>query len=557
MIENLRKYRGLMIALIVIVVISFFMLDRSHSLQSSGGGVPVMQIAGRTYDDKELNNLGENSMKLAQSLASGGDFDVLQFAYNLAGNGSGKEEEMMEKFFTGRMLLRQAKQDYGIHPGEQEISAYLRKLKVFAGPDQTFNPETYKNFVDKYIGRFGMGEKDLRELISDILATKKLTSIIGAGLTVDRDAVAKSMALENQQITGELAKLDLAPYEEKIQPTEEEIKKSWELLSDSFTTEPRRKFSYILVTPTLPEVKPDEATPEPAEDATLSEDAKKEAAKKRDEEKAKRATAAAEERRKKQLESDSAVDTFFNQLLDQKGTGFEELAKANGWTVATSDLFSKIAAPPELDLAIRSSSRGGKAVATLFDVQELASDPTTKFPPPIAVGENQWLIARLDGEEKSRAKTYEEARAEARAQLISEKGTEAIKAAAADYITKIKALMSAGKSFAEAAKEVGIPTTKAFTAITNTYRPDGASEPQNLFEKAQATDPASIAEPIVESDRTFILYVAKREVVKEPNAAARIDAEVSTRATSNETIAFTSWLAARTEEAKVMRVNRR
>ncbi len=179
------------------------------------------------------------------------------------------------------------------------------------------------------------------------------------------------------------------------------------------------------------------------------------------------------------------------------------------------------------------------------------SDAFSKFSEAIAIGENQWLVARLDGEEVSRPKTYEEARAEARAQYISEKAAEALKTAANEAVTKIKTLMTAGKSFADAAKEAGIAETKAFTSIASTYRPDGATEPQNLFEASRNVDPGSIADVIMESDRAFILYVAKREVVRDDIAAAKVDAEIKARTNENETYAFVSWISARVEAAKV------
>jgi hypothetical protein len=224
--------------------------------------------------------------------------------------------------------------------------------------------------------------------------------------------------------------------------------------------------------------------------------------------------------------------------------------------VKTTELFTRSEAPKDLDVSLRSSSRGGKAIDQLFLIQE-TSDPFSKISEAIAIGENQWIVARIDGEEKSRPKTYEEARAEARAQYITEKATEAMKTAANEAITKIKTLLSAGKTFAEAAKEAGIPETKAFTAITSTYRPDGASEPQNLFEAARNIEPGTIAEVITESDRAFILHVAKREVVKEADIDARIDSEATQKTTQNETIAFISWIAAKTEEAKVEQLYKR
>ncbi len=182
---------------------------------------------------------------------------------------------------------------------------------------------------------------------------------------------------------------------------------------------------------------------------------------------------------------------------------------------------------------------------------EPTSDPLSKFSQPIAIGENQWLVARLDGEEKSRPKTYEEAKDEARAQYIAEKAAEAMKTAANEAVTKIKAALAAGKSFADAAKEAGIAETKAFTKVNSTYRPDAATEPKNLFEAARNIDPGALADVITEADRAFILHVAKREVVKEANAATRLDSEVTARANENETIAFTGWITDRTEAAKV------
>jgi hypothetical protein len=61
----------------------------------------------------------------------------------------------------------------------------------------------------------------------------------------------------------------------------------------------------------------------------------------------------------------------------------------------------------------------------------------------------------------------------------------------------------------------------------------------------------------MEDDRAFIVYVAKREVVKAADAVAKIDAEIKSRASENETYAFAAWIAARTEDAKVEQLYKR
>jgi hypothetical protein len=555
MIENLRKYTGLIIVVFVILFISFFFLD-SQSVRNLSSGNPILKIAGRTYNDKEFNTLGSSSLELTSNLARSGDFGLYQFLMGLS-SGATSQNDAAEKFFTGRMLLRQAKEDFGVLPGEEEISDYLQTLKVFAGPDQKFNSDNYRSFIEKGMGRLGLTEKDLRELASDVLAAKKINAIVGSGLGVDRSTITNNLALENQQITGNVAKFELSPFEAKIEPTEEEIKKYWETISDSFTTEARRKFTYIIASPVATdETAADPVAPESIADAAASDEVKKAAAKKKDEENAKRATALAEDRRKKQLELDTQVDDFLFNLEQQKGAGFEELAKTNGWEPKTSDLFPLSNGPKDLAVKIRSSSRPGNATDALFLIKE-SSDPFSKISEAIAVGENQWVVARLDEEEKSRPKTYAEARAEARAQYISEKAAEAMKTAANEAVTRINLLLAAGKSFPVAAKEAGIADTKAFTAIVSTYRPDEATEPKNLFEASRNLDPGKIADVITESDRAFILYVEKREVIKSDETNAKIDGEIASRLNENETLAFAAWIATRTEDAKVEQLYKR
>jgi len=71
--------------------------------------------------------------------------------------------------------------------------------------------------------------------------------------------------LQSQHITGEIAKLDLAPLEAKIDPKEEEIKAYWENTRDAFKTEPRRKFTYIIATPEEAKVETPVTPDEPVE----------------------------------------------------------------------------------------------------------------------------------------------------------------------------------------------------------------------------------------------------------------------------------------------------
>jgi hypothetical protein len=541
MIENLRKYTGLIIVLFVLVLIGFLFMDTS-TMRSGGGGKPYMKVAGRSYTDKEFSNLGASAYQLTQSLAQSGDFPLYTFLFGMSGDAQ-SQDEAMQNFFASRMLLRAAKEEFGIYPGEEEIDSFIRKLRAFTGPDGEFSQEQYRNFIEKGIGRLGLTEGDIRVLASDVIAQAKLAKILGAGLTANRDAVAKNSALGGQRIAVDIARLDLDPIEEKISPSEEEIKGHWETTKDAFKTPEKRKYTYLIAKPTIPA--------DPAEIAALATDATEEAKAEHEKAKAARAAEIAEKRRKAQLETGGKADDFLYQLESQKDLSFDKLAEKEGWELKTTELFALADAPAELKAALRASSTQGTAADELFRMV-VTSDPLSKISPAIAIGEDEWLIARLDETEKVRVQTYEEARAEARARLIGEQAAAALKKATAEASEKIKAALAGGKGFADAAKEAGITIeTVSLTEVSAGYQGDTTKVPSGLFETAKYTDPGALTEPVIESDRAFIIHVGKREIVKQENAETALEAEIRRAEEATRIAAFNSWLTAKTEAADI------
>ena len=556
MIENIRKYTGLLIVFFALVVVALVVGIKDDIFRGGTSGQPVLKIAGRTYNDKEFHQYGSGSLELAQFLARSGDFGLYSFVLGLT-SGAASQDEATERFFINRMIVRQAQDELGVNPGKQEVEDYIRSMRAFAGPDGKFSEETYRMFIDRGIGRLGMTEKDLRELAVDALASQKINSIVGSGLGQNRDITATRIAMDDQRVSGHIARLAIDSYEAAIQPTDEEIKEYWETIQDAFMTEPRRKFTYVIATPEIPqEPAAEEEKPETETTEAVSDEDKAAADVKKAEAKAKKDAELAEARRKKQLELDAKVDDFAFQLEEQQGAGFEELAKETGFEPVATELFTRSAPPAALDVNLRSSSLGGKAIDELFRIVA-TTDPVSKISQPIAIGENQWLVARLDEEEPSRPKTFEEAKDEARDRYINEKATEAMRAAAEKAAEKIKEGLAAGQSFADAAKEAGIENTSEFNKVTASYRPDPATEPRNLFDSTRYVDPGALAEIVVEADRSFVIHVASREVDKNPEAANRIDGGMTQAANANETNAFIGWLAERADAADVQRLSRR
>lgn len=542
MIENIRKFRIIIILGLSLVALGLVLGIKDDLFRGGAGGQGVLRINGRTYYEKEFQLLGTGAQELVMGLAGAGDFGLFMYAQALAGDQTDRQANA-ERFFTNRILLRKAAQELGIQPSDDAIATHIRSMRAFADGDKGFSEQNYRNFIERSIGRLGMTENDFRALIADYLAFERIREITGPGLTENRDATRHQTALESQQISGELASLNIDAFEQSVQPTEEQLKEYWETMKDSFTTEEKRKFSYVIVTPQMPA---------PEEEKPLPDNASEEDKKKREEEKSKKAAALAQAKREKQIETDRLVDDFSYQLEEQNGSGFEELVRKFGWETRTADLFPKSQPPKALDVALRASSRGGRLAEELFRIS-MTDDPLSRISPPIAIGENEWILARLDEVEKAREKTFEEAKDEARLNLVKEKAAEAMKQKAKESVESIRKALADGKSFAEAAKAAGLSGVKTVEKINPGHQPaDG--EPRTLFEAGRFVTPGELADVIEEEDRVFILLITKREVVKEADPVAALDGQVKNSAIRNQYVTFNDWLSARADMAKIERL---
>ena len=168
------------------------------------------------------------------------------------------------------------------------------------------------------------------------------------------------------------------------------------------------------------------------------------------------------------------------------------------------------------------------------------------------------MVARVVEIEPSRVKTFDEAREQARGQLSADQAAAALAKAAAEAHEKIKTSLAEDKTFEEAAKEAGIETEiVALTEVTQSTQVEVEKAPMGLFNAAKFITPGQLAEPVIETDRAFIVLVEKREIVKDPDADSMLKTRVNEANQGNNVNAFVSWLSEKTEAANVQQINRR
>lgn len=546
MIENLRKYPGVIIAALVAVFIGFLLMDTERFFRQSGAG--SIEIDGTKYDFHEFQRLGPSSLKLAQQLSSFQSMDLYRFVMAMSDAKAGSQDAAETSFFTNRLFLRQAAEEFGIHPSDEEVQTFLRERSAFVESDPTnpsskkFNQENYQNFVMNSLGKSGMTEADLFALVRDMLAMEKIQDLLGVATEVKASDIKANFQAMSQKISLSYVTIPLADFTKELKPTDEELKAFWEVRKEKYRTDVRRKFSYLIASPTYPQgAEKAPAAPKPAKEgdpAPEMSDADKKIL---------------EQRRKAEKDVAAKMDDLLADIEESKGGEYEVQAKKYGWNIVHTDFFTSSTIPDALlKLTPRKTTKTVQQL--LFDLKTTA-DPISKFTSSFPVGDADWLMARLDQEEESREKTFAEAQAEVRAEWINEKGRAALLASATETKKKIEEALKAKTTFSKAAADLKLKV-KTLANVKNGETPAGQSEAPSLFSAAQYVNPGALTELVNANDATHIAFVDKREVEKDPSFDSMISTGLGRYQDQMNLTTFQAWLAERRAASKLAESSR-
>ncbi|MCW1885359.1 SurA N-terminal domain-containing protein [Luteolibacter flavescens] len=542
MIEHLRKYTGLIIFVIALLFIGLaFVGDNVTKGHRSGNDPLVLSVDGDQYTASEVQKLGSMPMAMVSGFHM---FDFYEFASILGGVGGAPEA--LHRAFVNRLNIRQAAEDYGVHPSKEEIFAEIKKMTAFQGSDGAFSQANYNDFMTKSISRAGLVESDFLDLVSDKIATRKLTEIIGGGLAVDRNFAANMVARNDQQVTLQLTRLPLSKFQDELKPTDEELTAHWDTTKERYQTDRKIKVSYIIAKPTYPELPKEEVKLPDA----VTEEQKKEAEAKATEKKAADEAKLAEDKRRIDGEMADTVDTFLHNINETEGKDFAKLAEENGWTVVTTDLFARTSLPTELSINTRSTSNPRPIGDFLFQISP-GTDAMSRFSDALPIADGAYLVAHLDEAEEARTKTFDEAKEQVLVDYIAEKAGEALKKDADEKAAKIREALTAGKTFADAAKELGLEV-KSLPAFKSADKVPDEADSSALFEAAATVDPGTLADPLMRPDGATFIFVEKRELVNDPGRDERVNQSLTGLASTQQRIAFSAWLEEKLAAAQIV-----
>ncbi len=577
MIENMRKYTGLMAAVFILLAAGFLFTMNDISGGGGGGmgsGPTVLEANGRILDQQEYRRMGDSTLQLASEAGLHlyvnflivpdapqlqQAMQLLQYGYPNYYRTMGRnlKADDFNRFISNRIIIQQAMQSMGVRASDEEINTAIMSSPSFSSEGK-FDNAKYASFIEKRLGRLGMTEKDLREIVHESLCLNKIIEIVGGGLLVPRQAAQDLLEAQMQAVSISRVVFNRDDFVEKEQPSEEEIKAYWDTHQDAYKTEEQRRINYILLTlPPETQVKsspatlPADATEEQkkahaeAEQARLDADAQV---------KAQLADKRAQDARSIQKEIDQISQEIYNSEEEKKPLDFAAIITKRNRQIIETSLFSRSKLPKEIAaLKLRGNFNKGKTIADfIFGHSTASQDPYDLVSDALPVGEHGWIVFTLEEVVEPTLLDYTAARGAARAQLVSENGSIKVKEAAQAARAATAELVKSGKSFDEAAKEQGL-TPVQIGPFTINDRETQSKDPSYrlLHQKASGLNPGDLSETIDENDRSLFFYLISREVEDTEESKQRIESVINNGKNQIMMIAFLNWLQQQYQEADV------
>ena len=549
MIENMRKYTGLMVVVLVLLAAGLILTMKPGGSGGGGAGNEFMQVNDVSLDQNDFSKAGKNTISAVQRLAQMQNyndfFKFREFVGTLTGNAASETQSQLN-FVTNRILLKQAAEELGLYSAPEVAEKYIQD-NMFQGRDGSHDAKLYSSYIES-LGSLGLKQKDFQQLVAEYMVFVKTRDLIGGGLTPSKVNTIAEDKLNRQDIGISVVSFKLADFEKEIIPTEDEIKSYWETHKDKYKTERTLKLTYVL---TNLDTSDEPKRPTPAADADPA------AVSKQNLEYQEKLVTWTEQRKGHTKILTKIFSDFVDLVQDSEGKDFDKAAAAakeqagEDFSIVNTEAFTITSVPEELkSLTLKNYQAGTQLIDLIFAKKFNAEDVYHNFD-NFTVGRDGNVAIRLDEDIQPQVKSYDDAKDLASADLISKLAGEAMTKAAEDAKAKLTAAVADSKSFSDAAKEAELTATEMapFNASTP---PTEVTNAADFFRIAQITAPKTVATKLSTSDDSAtIIYVATRTLTLEGDEALKETQLVEQAANSQKYWTFNAWINGLTEKAEL------
>ncbi len=282
-LEFIRKNSLLVLIVILAIGAGLLMMDYGNQGSTFSRDFHI-QVNGTNYATPEVYSMGESASGTIQNLVSAthtklrnrfdanGDEELstdeqaamsawiqenpqfeaaltrLQYIMEAWCYGLCKNAE--ENIAINRAVLHEEAKALGIFPSKEQIDAYITSLPAFINADGSFDQKLYQNLTGYYDGVANNPvEQSFRNVIADIIIWETIGSLVTTDVTYNSKAQSEIVDVSCQSIKGKTAWLPTDKVQAPAEPTEEEVKAYWDTNKEKYKSEQRRIVSVYTLTP--------------------------------------------------------------------------------------------------------------------------------------------------------------------------------------------------------------------------------------------------------------------------------------------------------------------
>lgn len=201
---------------------------------------------GRIYGNKLTNSAVQREGQKAM-LAYQLNLDLFK---NLSGNAT-TLNQAVNNFALNSLVLQHEADRLQIEPmganahSDPRVLEEIKGLAAFQTVDGQFDPREYTAFVGNVLPSHGFVEDDLEDLIAEDLRLKKVKDLLASTFVIPPADFHAEYVREYQKIDTSVIHFKLADFTAKVQPTEEEIKKTFEDHIDGYHSDEKRGIKFV------------------------------------------------------------------------------------------------------------------------------------------------------------------------------------------------------------------------------------------------------------------------------------------------------------------------
>ena len=494
MVHLLRKYQqSLLIAVTILVIVTFIWFWNGSQAGRAGlaGSNKVASIYGESVSDVDVQR-GVRKFQVAAALG------LNELVQGLAGNAQ-SQQQALENYIWNSYVFDHEADSLQVFPSDSEVQAELARVPAFQ-TDGRFDPAKLTEFVKNVLPSRGFNDAVIDDLLRQQVRLRKIKALIASTVDVTPAELQKRYMAENEKMEISVVRLNTSDIEKGVAITEDDIKKTYTAMKESFQSDEQREVSLASF--------------------ELSDAQKK-------------------LKDKEHTDALQKVGADAGVLADaaaDKTADFASLAKKQGVPLKITGFFTTSQPDPALaDLPALTTAA--------FHLS--SASPTSD----IVEGPNGYYILHLVDARASRQLSLDEARPKIIAQLKKERASQLLQTRASEVRNGILAGLKAGKSFADAAKDAGASAEaiKPFSLldISKLDVPDL----QSIIQPSVALANGQLSDFVSTEAGGLLVYMKGREPIEKMAAAVGEEEAKEQFARQQQMVAFVEWMRLRKDAA--------